>query len=633
MKAALTLLQGITRPRWLGRGFAAASLLLAVLFPAPAPAEAVRRNVLIISESDPSGGAPTIFSSTLRSSLDAAVPHVAVYGETVDLSRFPEARQQAILRTYVQEKYSGIDFGAIVAVGAAAYELVKHWRGELWPRAAVVFAAIDEVSAAEFVPDANTTGLIMRRTVASMVQAARAVVPGLTGVAVLGGTLEKDSYRRQYRQEIAALAKVIGVIDLTGRPLAEQASRAASLSDTIAILYTSLFIDDAGTRYSSPQALAVIAKSANRPIVIDVESLVGLGAVGGFVLNNVSYGREAAALVLRILDGTDAAAIPVTVSEFTQPVFDWRELSRWGISAAALPKGSEIRFRDTSVWERHKGPILGVVAAILLQSVLIAWLIYEHRRRSIAEIQSRNAMAELAAMNRLATAGQLSASIAHEINQPITGMVLKASAALRWLAVEKPDLDRVRNVLSDIVGAGQRAGGIINSVRAMFKNEESGKAAINLNHLVNTVLALLRVDLQKDDVRVETRLDEALPAVTGDAVQLQQVILNLIVNAADAMRAAPQRVLTIQTSRIAGNAHVSIEDTGPGIDDADRERIFNPLFTTKAGGMGMGLSICRSIIENHGGRIWVERVRSPGAIIQFALPAAEGRASSRDLAA
>ena len=142
----------------------------------------------------------------------------------------------------------------------------------------------------------------------------------------------------------------------------------------------------------------------------------------------------------------------------------------------------------------------------------------------------------------------------------------------------------------------------------MFKKDESAKAAINLNNLINTVLVLLRVDLQKDGVRVETQLDEQLPAVTGDAVQLQQVILNLIVNAADAMRTVQPRVLKVQTNRSpSGMVHVSIEDTGTGISAPDRERIFDPLFTTKAAGMGMGLSICRSIIENHGGRIWVTR--------------------------
>jgi C4-dicarboxylate-specific signal transduction histidine kinase len=230
-------------------------------------------------------------------------------------------------------------------------------------------------------------------------------------------------------------------------------------------------------------------------------------------------------------------------------------------------------------------------------------------------------MAELASMNRLATAGQLSGSIAHEINQPITGIVLKASAALRWLAGEKPDLERARSALADIVGAGQRAGEIVAGVRAMFQKDANAQTSLNLNNLINTVLTLLRIDLQKDDVRVETRLDEQLPDVMGDAVQLQQVILNLIVNAADAMRTVQPRVLKVQTGRgTSGMLRVSIEDSGPGISASDRDRVFNPLVTTKAGGMGMGLSICRSIIENHGGKIWVSPAATGGAAFEFELP-------------
>jgi signal transduction histidine kinase len=202
------------------------------------------------------------------------------------------------------------------------------------------------------------------------------------------------------------------------------------------------------------------------------------------------------------------------------------------------------------------------------------------------------------------------------------------------MAAEKPNMEGVRDALTDIVGAGHRAGEIINSVRSMFKNEESAKAAINLNNLVRSVLVLLRVDLQKDDVRVETQLDENLPAVSGDAVQLQQVILNLVVNAADAMRDVQPRVLKVQTNRRpSGMVQVSIEDTGTGISAPDRGRIFDPLFTTKAAGMGMGLSICRSIIENHGGRIWVSSGVNGGSIFQFELPIKSNSASMGSVAA
>src|SRR5262245_8302973 len=158
-------------------------LLSDILMLTAAAAAARPRAVLIIDESDPSGGAPTTFSATLRATLDDATPHVAVYGETLDLSRFAGPRQEAILRTYMQEKYSDVRFGVIAAVGPSAFELVRRWRSELWPGVPVVVAAIDETTASELKLDSDTTGLIMRRTIKSMMVAARLLVPDLKGVA------------------------------------------------------------------------------------------------------------------------------------------------------------------------------------------------------------------------------------------------------------------------------------------------------------------------------------------------------------------------------------------------------------------------------------------------------------------
>ena len=337
----------------------------------PAATEPLTRAALIIDESDPSGGIPTTFSGTLRATLRNSTPRVAVFGETLDLTRFADPKQELILRTYVQQKYSDIRFGVVVAVGASAFDLVRHWRSELWPDVPVVFAAIDETTAAGFELDTNTTGLVMQRTLKSMMTTARILVPDLQGVAVLGGSLERDAYRREYERELPVLATETKLTNLSGSPLAVQAMRAATLPDKTAILYTGLFIDDEGTRYSSSDALAEIANVANRPIVIDVESRVGLGATGGFVLNNIAYGKEVAALALRILDGASVAANPVTVSEYTRPIFDWRQLKRWGISESRLPPGSEIRFREPAVWDRYQTQILALAAAMLLQASLI----------------------------------------------------------------------------------------------------------------------------------------------------------------------------------------------------------------------------------------------------------------------
>jgi ABC-type uncharacterized transport system substrate-binding protein len=413
-------------------------------------AEPMPRAVLIIDEADPGKGGPTTFSATLRATLDEFAPHVAVYGDSLDLSRFAGSRQEEILRRYLQEKYRDIHFGVIAAVGASALEVVQSWRSELWPGVPVVFAAIDEYSAAQIKVHPDTTGLIMRRTINSMVAAAHVLVPGLKGVAVVGGSLERDAYRRQYIRELPTLASEFEVTNLTGLPLAEQAARAAALPERTAILYTSLFIDDVGTQYSSTDALAMVAKVANRPIAIDVDSQVGTGAAGGFVLNNVAYGHAVARLALRILEGASVAAIPVAVGEFTKPVFDWRQLKRWQVSEATLPGGSEVRFRETTAWEQYHTQILIALAAVLLQSAIIFGLLFERHRRHAAEFESRGRLAQVRHLNRSAGLGVISSSIAHELNQPLGAILSNAEAAEILLRKSPPDLDLIASILADI---------------------------------------------------------------------------------------------------------------------------------------------------------------------------------------
>ena len=179
-------------------------------------------------------------------------------------------------------------------------------------------------------------------------------------------------------------------------------------------------------------------------------------------------------------------------------------MQRWGISEKYLPPGSEIYFREPSLWNQYREQSLAILAVLLAQSGLIGWLIFEHRRRHLAEIQSRNAMTELTYINRMAAAGQLSASIAHEVNQPLTGIATRASAALRWLRAETPNLERAGAALEQIVTASHRASDIVKGVRAMFRKDTSERLSVDINRLVLTVLAIVRIDLQKNDVELQT---------------------------------------------------------------------------------------------------------------------------------
>ena len=241
-----------------------------------------------------------------------------------------------------------------------------------------------------------------------------------------------------------------------------------------------------------------------------------------------------------------------------------------------------------------------------------------------AELQ--RTMAELTHMNRVATAGVLAASIAHEINQPLTGIVVSASAARRWLALSEPSIEEAQDALDQIERDGHRAGEIITSLRGMFKKETQARKPIDINKLIFTVLAIVRHELQTHGVDLRTQLDESLPALEGDRVQLQQVVLNLVMNAIEAMQSAAPRTLSIRSCLSKPNfVHVAIEDTGTGIDPSNHDHIFNPMFTTKARGMGIGLSVCQSIVKSHNGRIWVTRGIEKGSIFQFELPTNVGQ--------
>jgi PAS domain S-box-containing protein len=238
------------------------------------------------------------------------------------------------------------------------------------------------------------------------------------------------------------------------------------------------------------------------------------------------------------------------------------------------------------------------------------------------ERRYREALLELAHANRVSTLGQLTASIAHEISQPIAAVATNAQAGLDWLGAEPPNLEQVRQTLGYIVSDGMRASEVIDRIRALIKKAPPKKESLQINKAVLEVTALTRGEVLKNRVAVRTQLHDGLPPVQADRVQLQQVLLNLIINVIEAMRTVEgSRQLLIATARdSSGSIVVSLRDTGTGLDPKEVDRLFEAFYTTKAEGMGMGLAICRSIVEAHGGRLWATANDPRGATFQFTLP-------------
>ena len=603
------------------------SLMACLAAAIPLAGAPLPRSVLVLDQFELASPLGSAIFSGFRSTLtkETTAP-LSIYTESLDLTRFTGQRFEGALPVYLREKYGDKPIGVIMANGQKALELALQLRTQLWSDVPVIFAGVDEEADKPLKLPPDVTGTTIRLALSDSVTVARTLVRDLKRVAIVGNPPERQAIRgRHLGQELQLLANELELIDLTRLPMNELKKRVASLPNDTAIIYVGLTTDEAGVAYTSREALIAVAEVANRPIVVQVEIHLGYGATGGIVVKPDLIGQEAARLALRVLGGESPSNLPVTAGNFVRPVFDWRQLQRWKITDDKLPPGSEVRFREPSMWEQYRWQVAAIGAALLVQSLLIIFLYVEHRRRRKAEGVARSTLSELAHINRIATAGELSGSIAHEIKQPLAAMVTQATAGLRWLTRSTPDLDEARAAFTKIINSGHNASNVIDSIRTMFKKEnpETARVPVDINELIRQVLILVRDEQLKCQVSTTTALTRPLPEVTGDRVQLQQVVLNLVKNAIEAMSSVTdrERVLRVKTEiDESGGVLVSIEDTGTGIDPKHIDRIFNSLFTTKSQGMGLGLAICKTIIEAHDGRIWVLSDLHYGSIFQFVLP-------------
>jgi signal transduction histidine kinase len=443
----------------------------------------------------------------------------------------------------------------------------------------------------------------------------------------VGDRLDTQTAYAHFEAGLPALAATLDVIDLTGLSMVELKRRVAALPDRSAILYTAVYSDGAGTYFPPAAALEMISAVANRPIIGAVETLIGPGATGGYVAIPAIVGREAAELALRVLDGEDASAIPIAVGSSLRPVFDWRQLERWGVDASTLPPDSEVRYRPMSLWEQYpwQTALAGIV--LILQGAMIVGLLNEHRLRRKAELDARSRMSEIAHMNRFATAGELSAQIAHEVNQPLGAILSNAETAEILLDAPEPDIAEVKDILADIKRDDHRASEIIVRLRRLLKRAPLEASDVDLNDIVREVFSFASAQASARQVVLEELTGRTPIIVKGDPIQLQQVVLNLVSNAIDATSRQPEghRQVSGRTRLQEGMAEVSIEDSGPGIDPSSLKRVFDRFFTTKEQGMGLGLPIAQTIIEAHGGTIVAENRPEGGAAFRARLPLMQPR--------
>ncbi len=610
------------------RVLGASVVCLAALLAAARPsfAEPPPRSILVFVQSDPRGPFHAGLFGALRSVIDEESREpVSIYLEYLDRSRFTAPAYQEEQRRYLEAKYRDRPISVIVGFGGGTLTFVLPLRASAFPDVPFVFGQVDETTYRDLPPQRNMTGHLVRLELSDMVAIARATVPGLKNIALVGDALEGQPVFRHFREHIPQVAKEFKFIDLTGMPMSELQERVATLPDATAILYTAVYSDGRGTYYPPVNALKIFAEKANRPIVVAVETNLGHGAIGGYVMAAQPIGEAAARLALRIMDGEDPNTIPVTTLDAVKPAFDWRQLQRWNVNLSALPPNSDIRFRPDGKHDQKYMQIAAASVAFIVLIGLTAFAFNEHTKRRHAETVTRQRISELAFVSRQATAGEMSAAIAHELNQPLGSILNDTETAELILNSNAPNTIQLRELLHDIRHSDQRATEIIRRLRALMSKQTSNLIRVDLNEIAQEALDIARIQAKAKGATLHAALAPEKIEVVGDTIQLQQVFINLIFNGIDAVNARKDglRDIVISTS-LASNrfAEVSVSDCGPGISKENLERIFNPFFTTKDNGMGVGLSLCRTIIEAHNGSIWGGNGLAGGAVFRFCLPLA-----------
>jgi signal transduction histidine kinase/ABC-type uncharacterized transport system substrate-binding protein len=565
------------------------------------------------------------YASTIRSELERQSPWpLDIQNQSLVSARSSNEDAEVPFIEYLRALYRKNPPDIIVGIGAPAAVFVQQHRQQIFPKAPMVFTGLEQrrIDVAALTEHDSVVAVI--NDFAAVIDNILRVLPDTKNVMVVNGYSPNERFwLEEIRREVRPFESRVAFIWTSHLSFEEILKLASELPPHSAIFWHTLYFDGAGVGHEGDSALKRLHAIAKAPIFSLFDDFLTGETVGGPMHSILESAQETAAVAIRILNGEVPGEIKVPPTRFATPKFDWGEMQRWGISEKNLPPGSEILFREPPAWERYSWQIALTIAVLLTQAGLISVLLLEHRRRRLAEVQSRQRMAELAHVNRFSTAGELTASIAHEINQPLGAILTNAETADEILKSPTPDIAELKDIVKDILLDDRRAGEVIRRMRSLLKKAPFEVKNIDLNNLVReTVEFLSALAVARKVELVSSGIAQNALPILGDRIQLQQVVLNLVVNGIDAMKDTPSenRIISIRTSRVENFAQLSVSDLGPGIPEAKLKEVFEPFYTSKAEGMGMGLSIARTIIEAHHGLIWAKNRDHGGATFRIKLP-------------
>ena len=621
------LCSGVRRLTTRGRRLRCAALAgLLVLGAASIEAQPPVRQVLMLQSLDRGNLTLDHFTGNFRVELDQLVGSPVnvvqvVVGEIGSIG----APEQAVV-DYIRSTFAdGPKPDLIMTTGGPAALFARKYRQQLFPDTPLLFASVDERFLRDPLAD-NETAVAVRLDYPSFVDDILQLRPQTRQIFMIMGSGQLgQSWHRELETQFKRFGDRVTFVWSDDLSFAEILRRTASLPPDAAIFYFTFGTDASGAAYADDRVLADIHASASAPLFGVHSPYLGHGVVGGRMLSIDDLARRTADVANRLLNGAPPESIRLPPQVRGQPIFDWRELQRWGIPESRLPPGSVVLYRGPSLWSEYRATVLSAAGVLIVQSLLIAGLLYQRRARRRAEIDSRRNLALAADANRRQTMSVLTNSIAHEVGQPLSAMIHNAQALQMMINANRATSDTIGEILGDIRSQGVRATQIIDRHRTMLRSHQLDKKPIDLHAVVNESLALVAHDLRARRIETSVNLSSDPCTVSGDQVLLQQVLVNLVMNAMDAMAetSPARRQVAISTEVKAANVAVSVRDTGTGLPAHLDGTLFTPFVTTKSHGLGIGLTIARTIVEGHGGTIEAHNNSEGGATFTVTLPRTE----------
>jgi signal transduction histidine kinase len=512
----------------------------------------------------------------------------------------------------------------VVPIGSPAGRFVAKFRHRLFPGTPVIYTGMDRRTVPPDAITKNATFVGDDFKLAGLVEDILQLAPDTTNIEVILGATPLERYWTiEFRRAFEPFTNRVSFNFLNDLSFEQMLERVSKLPPRSFILLGLFLRDASGVTHNEDEALQRLHAVANAPINGLYQNQLGLGIVGGRLYQGELQGVESARIAIRVLRGEPMSSFPPMFVGTQRPRYDWRELQRWNISESRLSPDSVIEFRQPTVWERYRWYIVGALFIFALQAAMITGLLLQRTRRRRVELELQRNRVELAHVTRVATVGELTTSVAHELNQPLGAILSNAEAAEMFLAANPPALDEVRDILADIRKDDQRASEVIRRMRNLLRKHDLAPKSIEINEAVEEVLRLLSIDASARKVAMKFERTAGLPSVWCDPVHFQQVVLNLVLNGMEAMAGLPEekRQVVVRTGPANnGTVKIVVADSGPGIPVDSLPKLFEPFFTTKKEGMGMGLSIARTIIEAHHGKIWAENNSEVGATFYFTVP-------------